>query len=194
MSKNWQINQCVTMAYNNRAGRRSNTRPSSFLPCEFQSVPTPRNRPADLDLSTFLATLVAHNAGFDIAFLDAELKQAAKPPIAAERMVDTLVLARRKHPGGHNTLDDLCSQDFILQNAEVGLMTATKERVMKALMVITSHDQLGDTGRKTGFWLEELSTRPFALTASSRKTSTPSSTRAAMARCGISPKTSTPSS
>jgi DNA polymerase III epsilon subunit-like protein len=109
-------------------------------------------------------------------------------------VVDTLVLARRKHPGGHNTLDDLCSQDFILQNAEVGLMTATKERVMKALMVITSHDQLGNTGRKTGFWLEELSTRPFALTASSRKTSTPSSTRAAMARCGISPKTSTPSS
>src|ERR1700761_2430683 len=32
----------------------------------------------------------------------------------------------------------------------------TKETVMKVLMVITSHDQLGDTGRKTGFWLEEL--------------------------------------
>jgi putative intracellular protease/amidase len=33
---------------------------------------------------------------------------------------------------------------------------ATKENFMKVLMVITSHDQLGDTGRKTGFWLEEL--------------------------------------
>jgi putative intracellular protease/amidase len=32
----------------------------------------------------------------------------------------------------------------------------TKETVMKVLMVLTSHDQLGDTGRKTGFWLEEL--------------------------------------
>src|SRR5207249_12181092 len=31
-----------------------------------------------------------------------------------------------------------------------------RERVMKVLMVITSHDQLGNTGRKTGFWLEEL--------------------------------------
>ena len=116
---------------------------------------------------------------------------------------------------------------------------------MKVLMVITSHDQLGNTGRKTGFWLEELAAhttfsrtpasrsrshrrkaavrrsipratnpnpvpisrsglrrtrrrklswiKPFASTASSKKTSTPSSTRGAMARCGISPKTGIPS-
>jgi DNA polymerase-3 subunit epsilon len=54
--------------------------------------------------------LVAHNAGFDIAFLNAELKAAGKPPIAPERVVGSLVLARRKHPGGHNALDDLCSR------------------------------------------------------------------------------------
>jgi putative intracellular protease/amidase len=35
-------------------------------------------------------------------------------------------------------------------------MTNEKEHVMKVLMVLTSHDQLGNTGRKTGFWLEEL--------------------------------------
>jgi DNA polymerase III subunit epsilon len=52
------------------------------------------------------APLVAHNAGFDIAFLNAELKRPGKPPIAT---VDTLVLARRKHSGGL-TLDDLCSR------------------------------------------------------------------------------------
>jgi hypothetical protein len=39
---------------------------------------------------------------------NAELKAAAKPPIATERVIDTLVLARRKHAGGL-TLDDLCA-------------------------------------------------------------------------------------
>jgi DNA polymerase III epsilon subunit-like protein len=43
------------------------------------------------------ARLVAHNAGLDIAFLNAELKRSVKPPIAPERVIDTLVLARRKH-------------------------------------------------------------------------------------------------
>jgi putative intracellular protease/amidase len=34
---------------------------------------------------------------------------------------------------------------------------------MKVLMVITSHDQLGNTGRKTGFWLEELAAPYFVF-------------------------------
>jgi DNA polymerase-3 subunit epsilon len=54
------------------------------------------------------APLVIHNAGFDHAFLCAELKRAERELIARERLVDTLLLARRKHPGGPNRLDDLC--------------------------------------------------------------------------------------
>lgn len=54
------------------------------------------------------APLVIHNAGFDHAFLCAELKRAQRELIARERLVDTLLLARRKHPGGPNRLDDLC--------------------------------------------------------------------------------------
>jgi DNA polymerase-3 subunit epsilon len=62
------------------------------------------------DLIAFLgdAPLVAHNAMFDLAFLNAELERAGHPVVARERMVDTLLIARRKHPGGANRLDDLC--------------------------------------------------------------------------------------
>jgi DNA polymerase-3 subunit epsilon len=54
------------------------------------------------------ASLVAHNAMFDLGFLNAELERAGKAVVNRERLVDTLLLARRKHPGGSNKLDDLC--------------------------------------------------------------------------------------
>ena len=64
------------------------------------------------ELIAFLgdAPLVIHNAAFDIGFLNAELERAGRPLIARERMVDTLLIARRKHPGGSNRLDDLCAR------------------------------------------------------------------------------------
>jgi DNA polymerase-3 subunit epsilon len=56
------------------------------------------------------APLIAHNAMFDLGFLNAELERAKKAAVARERLVDTLMLARRKHPGGSNRLDDLCTR------------------------------------------------------------------------------------
>src|SRR5262249_17875086 len=56
------------------------------------------------------AALVIHNAAFDIGFLNAELERVGRPLLARERIVDTLLLARRKHPGGSNRLDDLCAR------------------------------------------------------------------------------------
>ena len=56
------------------------------------------------------APLVIHNAGFDHAFLCAELKRTERVLIARERLIDTLLLARRKHPAGPNRLDDLCAR------------------------------------------------------------------------------------
>jgi DNA polymerase-3 subunit epsilon len=64
------------------------------------------------DLIGFLgdAPLVIHNATFDLGFLNAELERAGRPLVGRERTVDTLFIARRKHPGGANRLDDLCAR------------------------------------------------------------------------------------
>src|SRR3984885_2910767 len=56
------------------------------------------------------AALVAHNAMFDLGFLNAELERAGRGAVSRDRIVDTLLLARRKHPGGANRLDDLCAR------------------------------------------------------------------------------------
>ncbi|MGJ4930893.1 DNA polymerase III subunit epsilon [Bradyrhizobium sp. HKCCYLS2038] len=56
------------------------------------------------------APLVIHNASFDIGFINAELDRVKRAAIPRDRLVDTLMLARRKHPGVSNRLDDLCSR------------------------------------------------------------------------------------
>lgn len=54
--------------------------------------------------------LIAHNAGFDFGFLNHELERCARNPICLSRMIDTLVLARCKHPGAKHSLDALCAR------------------------------------------------------------------------------------
>lgn len=54
------------------------------------------------------AVLVIHNASFDVGFLNAELDYLKLPPIEMAQVIDTLHLARRKHPMASNSLDALC--------------------------------------------------------------------------------------
>jgi DNA polymerase-3 subunit epsilon len=56
------------------------------------------------------AMLVAHNAAFDFGFLNAELERVARPLLRWDRVVDTLALARRRHPGAPCSLDALCKR------------------------------------------------------------------------------------
>lgn len=56
------------------------------------------------------ANVVAHNAPFDRGFINMELEKIGKPVIANERWVDTVVMARKKFPGAHASLDALCKR------------------------------------------------------------------------------------
>src|SRR5690606_22162875 len=53
------------------------------------------------------AVLIAHNAPFDVAFFNAELERLKRPALA-NRVIDTVMLARDKYPGARVSLDALC--------------------------------------------------------------------------------------
>lgn len=72
----------------------------------------PLFRDAAAELLDFIgdAPLIAHNATFDFAFLNAELALCEREPVCMTRMVDTVALAKQRHPGAKYSLDALCSR------------------------------------------------------------------------------------
>lgn len=66
-----------------------------------------------LDFLTFLgddASIVIHNASFDMKFLDWEMTNTGHGKISRTRIIDTLEIARKKNPGARNSLDALCKR------------------------------------------------------------------------------------
>jgi DNA polymerase III subunit epsilon len=90
--------------------------------------------------------LIIHNASFDIGFLNAELGFAKKPALHYDRVIDTLALAKKRHPLGSNSLDALCKRYGI---------DVTKR---------TKHGALLDSDLLAGVYLELIGGRQIALT------------------------------
>lgn len=81
------------------------------LSAEFLSTkPLFRDTAKDFLLFISDARLVIHNAEFDVRFLNAELTSLGLPALNMHRVVDTLAIARKKHPGASNSLDALCAR------------------------------------------------------------------------------------
>lgn len=90
--------------------------------------------------------LIIHNASFDVGFLNAELGFIKRPPILYERIIDTLALAKKRHPMGPNSLDALCKR--------YGIDIAKR----------TKHGALLDSELLAGVYLELIGGRQITLT------------------------------
>jgi DNA polymerase-3 subunit epsilon len=90
--------------------------------------------------------LIIHNASFDVGFLNAELGFIKRPLILYERIVDTLALAKKRHPMGPNSLDALCKR--------YGIDIAKR----------TKHGALLDSELLAGVYLELIGGRQITLT------------------------------
>jgi DNA polymerase-3 subunit epsilon len=95
--------------------------PDRHMPSEAEAVhglsitflsDKPRFHALAVDLLEFIgdSPLVAHNAVFDFGFLNAELSVCGHPPVCTTRMIDTLAIARTRHPGAKHSLDALCTR------------------------------------------------------------------------------------
>lgn len=99
--------------------------------------------------------IAAHNAGFDVGFLAAELRRLGRPPLP-NQVIDTLALAKRKFPGGKHTLDALCRR-FRIDLSRRTLHGA----LLDAQLLADVYVEL-EGGRQFGFDLVVEKTRPQA--------------------------------
>ena len=104
------------------------------------------------------STLVIHNAPFDLAFINMELNRLGEPSISSERVIDTLVLARKKFPGAQANLDALCRR-FAIENRHRELHGALVDAALLADVYIEliggKEPTLGLSAKKTKMVAED---------------------------------------
>jgi DNA polymerase-3 subunit epsilon len=129
------------------------------------------DKPAFADIAdAFLAflgdsPLIIHNAGFDLGFINAELERLKHPAVAADRAIDTVLLARRKFPGSPANLDALCRR-FQVDLSDRDLHGALKDARLLSVVYL---ELIG--GRQPG--LELVSTSTQSATPTVPRTHTP---------------------
>lgn len=114
---------CIEMVNRVLTGRTFHAyfNPDMTMPAEAEAIhglsdsflaDKPRFHELSSDLLEFIgeAPLVAHNAGFDFKFLNHELDICGHPQVCLTRMVDTVALAKVRHPGAKLSLDALCTR------------------------------------------------------------------------------------
>lgn len=114
---------CIEMVNRNLTGRTFHAyfNPERSMPAEAEAVhglsdaflaDKPLFAALAQDFLDFIADspMVAHNAGFDFNFINAELSLCGMPEVSRERMVDTVALAKVRHPGSKLSLDALCTR------------------------------------------------------------------------------------
>ena len=97
-------------------------------------------------------TLIIHNAPFDMKFLNAELINISRVPLNFNRVIDSLKLARKKHPAGPNSLDALC------------------RRYKIDISMRDIHGALLDSQLLAGVYLELIGGRQTSLTLATNET------------------------
>jgi DNA polymerase-3 subunit epsilon len=113
------------------------------------------------DLIEFLGDcpLVAHNASFDFGFLNHELGLCGRPLVCLSRMVDTLTLARTRHPGAKHSLDALCTRFGVDRSLRV-----KHGALIDAQLLAQCYVELTG-GRQIGLGLADIVAEPIEVDA-----------------------------
>jgi DNA polymerase-3 subunit epsilon len=175
---------CVELVNKVETGRHFHCyfNPERSMPAEAQAVhglseaflaDKPRFADKVAELIDFIADspLVAHNAAFDFGFLNWELESTGQPAVCMTRMIDTLAIARTRHPGAKHSLDALCTRYGIDRSHRVKHGALLDAQLLAQLYVELSG------GRQIGFSLrvesadlavEGTIARPLAVARATR--------------------------